>query len=381
MTPARVATLLAALLLGALVPPAQADLARAQRQVAAQDLPGAQATLERHLAQTPEDAEARFLLARVLAWQGRPDAALAHYRWLLTREPDNADYLLGEGQALLWAGRPQPALVSLERAAQRAPDYPEVQRLIAQARAALELPALGEPALPVADHRRRHELELSLRHEDLDSGSQDWLIQRLDYASNRPQAVAWYGALLQEQRFGQRDQGIELGAVLPLDGHWALQAELGYQPSPAFLPKGYADLRLQRRLPAGWVGALSLRHTEYQDSRIDRLALSAERYFSHWRASYSLNLSRVEGAGHPLGHALGLDRYYQGLSHLGLRLNFGEEEGLEAGRVITSRVRGVALQGRHWFGPRWALSWQLGRLRQGDYYRRDGVMLGIRHVF
>ena len=45
-----------------------ADLATAQRQVDAQQLDAAEATLEAHLAQQPDDNEATFLLARVRAW-------------------------------------------------------------------------------------------------------------------------------------------------------------------------------------------------------------------------------------------------------------------------------------------------------------------------
>lgn len=135
-----------ALLLLALAIPcttALADIATAERQAQAQQLDAAEATLRAHLAQHPEDADAQFLLARVLSWQGRPEQALPIYQRLLRQQPDNADYLLGEGQALLWAGRPQRALVALERAATLAPDYVEVQQVIQQARAALTVPKIG----------------------------------------------------------------------------------------------------------------------------------------------------------------------------------------------------------------------------------------------
>lgn len=377
----RTAWLLAAGLLPAL---ALADVREARQRIDAGDLPAARTHLEARLAAAPADAEARFWLARVLAWQGQPEAALPHYRTLLANEPDNADYLLGQGQALLWAGHAQQALGPLERAAALAPDYPEVARLLAQARAALSAPATPAAlpaAVPVPAADRRHELELSLRHEDLDSGLADWQAQRLDYASSRPGAASWYGALLREQRFGDWDPGVELGAVLPLDERWALQPEVGYQFSPDFLPRWYADLRLQRLLPDGFIGAVSLRRTEYETSRIDRLAVAAERYWGRWRASYTLNASRVEGAGNPIGHALALDYFYDGPSYLGLRASLGEEEGLEEDRVITSQVKALSVEGRHWLGPRWAVSWEVGRLVQGDYYARNGVMLGVRHAF
>ncbi len=270
----RLALLLAACLLPSL---ASADLATAQRQVEAQQFNAAAATLQAHLARQPDDSEAQFLLARVLAWQGNPEQALPLYEELLQREPGNADYLLGQGQALLWAGRPQAALVSLERAAEIAPDYAGVQQVMQQARAVLTSPVAAVTPAASAPAQRRHELQLSAHQDWLDSDFDNWRSQRLDYASTQPEGLGWYGALLREQRFGKWDQGVEAGAVIPLDEHWTLQSEIGYQPSPYFLSEWHADVRLQRSLPAGFLGAASIRRTEYETTRVDRLALAAER--------------------------------------------------------------------------------------------------------
>ena len=358
-----------------------ADLATAQRLVDAQQLDAAEATLEAHLAQKPDDNEATFLLARVRAWLGVPEQALPLYEQLLQREPDNADYLLGQGQALLWAGRPQAALVPLERAATLAPDYAQVQQVMQQARAALTSPITATAPAAVAPAQRRYELELSARQDWLDSGFDNWRSQRLDYASTQPEGLGWYGALVNEQRFGERDQGVEAGAVVALDDNWTLQPEVGYQPSPYFLPEWHADVRLQRRLPAGFLGAVSVRRTEYETTRVDRLALSGERYWNSWRAGYTLNVTDVANAGTPIGHDLALDYYYAGLSYAGLRLTVGEEEAVEEQQLITSDVRAISLQGRHWLDSRWALSWEVGQHRQGDYYTRRWLQLGLRHAF
>lgn len=372
-----------ALALPALIAPTlvHADLATAQRLVDAQQLDAAEATLEAHLAQKPDDNEATFLLARVRAWRGVPEQALPLYEQLLQREPDNADYLLGQGQALLWAGRPQAALVPLERAATLAPDYTQVQQVMQQARAALTSPITATAPAAIAPTQRRHELELSARQDWLDNGFDNWRSQRLDYASTQPEGLGWYGALLNEQRFGERDQGVEAGAVVALDDSWTLQPEVGYQPSPYFLPEWHADVRLQRRLPAGFLGAVSVRRTEYETTRVDRLALSGERYWNSWRAGYTLNVTDVANAGTPIGHDLALDYYYAGLSHAGLRLTVGEEEAVEEQQLITSDVRAISLQGRHWLDSRWALSWEVGQHRQGDYYTRRWLQLGLRHAF
>lgn len=361
---------------------ALADVATAQRQVDAQQFGAAAATLEAQLARQPDDSAALYLLARVRAWQGQPEESLPLYEQLLKREPDNADYLLGQGQALLWAGRPQAALVSLERAAEIAPNYADVQQAMQQARASLTSPiTTTAPAASATTAQRRHELELSARQDWLDSGFDNWRSQRLDYTSTQPEGLGWYGALLREQRFGEWDQGVEAGAVIALDDNWTLQPEVGYQPSPYFLPEWHADLRLQRQLRAGFLGAVSVRRTEYETTRVERLALSAERYWDSWRAGYTLNITDVANAGTPVGHDLALDYYYAGLNYAGLRLTIGEEEAVEEQQLITSDVRALSLQGRHWLDSRWALTWEVGQHRQGDYYTRRWLQLGLRHAF
>lgn len=66
-------------------------------------LSDAEEMLQQWLGNHPEDQEARFLLARVLAWQGKHSEALLEYDRLLEEEPDNGDYLEGKAQVLLTA--------------------------------------------------------------------------------------------------------------------------------------------------------------------------------------------------------------------------------------------------------------------------------------
>lgn len=68
-------------------------------------LSDAEEMLQQWLGSHPEDQEARFLLARVFAWQGKSSASLLEYERLLERAPGNGEYL--EGKALLPLTAPQ----------------------------------------------------------------------------------------------------------------------------------------------------------------------------------------------------------------------------------------------------------------------------------
>lgn len=376
-----------ALLLAVAVPAAAAQgLDAARQQVQQRDYPAAQRTLEARLATAPDDDDARFLLARVLAWQGRSEQALPLYERLLARSPDQVDYLLGQGQALLWAHRPQDAVAVLERAQGLAPDYADVQQALAQARitpaggaAAGAAGATATAAAPAPAARERT-LEYSARHEWLNQGLVDWRTQRLDFTATARGRVGGYGALVDERRFGLRDHGLEAGLVLPLGAAWTLQPEAGRYPGADFVPRWYADLRLQRVFAHGWVGAASVRRSDYRDTRVERLALAAERYVGAWRGGYTLNLTEVDGRT-LAGHGLALDRYYGQRSVVGVRVTLGREEALQGTDVVASDIQGFGVSGRHWFAPRWALHWDAGLLRQGDLYTRRGLTLGLQHAF
>jgi YaiO family outer membrane protein len=229
---------------------------------------------------------------------------------------------------------------------------------------------------------RRTEVEASLRYDALDSGFDDWLTQRLDVQSSRRGEPTWYGALHRERRYGTWDEALVAGAALPLGDGWIVQPEVGRTFSADFLARWHADLGVQRVLGGGYVGNASLRRTRYEGSQVDRLALGMERYWGNWRGAYTLNVSDVDVAGTPVGHAVALDYYYGERSLVGVRGALGrEEEGLPGGEVVTTDVASVALHGRHWLRDDWALSWELGGLSQGDLYNRYGVQLGVRYAF
>lgn len=384
------------------------SVAEAQARVAKQDFAGARTLLEARLAQAPDDAGARFLLARVRAWQGDPASALPLYRALLADTPDNADYLLGYGQALLWAGQRNEAIRTLERAHALAPGYADVTHALQQAREAQATappeassteaamppsmpdpvstsPAPGTgPAMAAtprpSDPERATRLAYALRHERLDRGYDDWRSHRIELSSTGRGRIGGYGALVADRRFGLEDEAVELGLVLPLGADWVLQPEAGFAPGARFLPRRYLDLRLQRGFANGWVGAAGVRRSTYREADVSRLAIGTERYAGEWRMGYTLNLTRL--GGHTASsHDLRVVRGYGERGEIGVQFVFGREDALLGPQVVTGNVRAVSIGGRHAFTADWALRWNLGSVRQADLYTRHGAMLGVERRF
>ena len=82
--------------------------------------------LNAHLARQPDDETGRYLLARTYAWDNQFDAAAREYTRLLSRNPDNPDYLYGKAKALVWQDKNTEALPLLERAWRLANDNADI---------------------------------------------------------------------------------------------------------------------------------------------------------------------------------------------------------------------------------------------------------------
>lgn len=116
----------------------------------------AEEMLGQWLGEHPEDGEARFLMARVLFWQGKHDGALAEYGRLLATAPENGDYLLGQALALMRSGRALAALRPLDKARRLNPDSEETWRLHIEAlRAAGGKQRQGQARMLENEARRR----------------------------------------------------------------------------------------------------------------------------------------------------------------------------------------------------------------------------------
>jgi YaiO family outer membrane protein len=255
---------------------------------------------------------------------------------------------------------------------------PASRLLLALALASSPWAAHGSPA----DGDPRRQATLSARWEHPDQGLDDWHAVRFEVASTPGNwQRAWHLAVLSERRFGGSDQGVEGGAVLPLDARWLLQVDAGLAPDAGFLPRAMGEVALVRRFGRGVLATMSARHARYRTEDADRIAASVERYAGDWRLAWTSGLTRVGGAASP-GHDIAVDRYYGDRNSIGARLGRGSESvPLPGGVRQLSRTRWATVQGRHWVAPRWGVQWAAGYVQQAGLYDRAWVQLGGLHAW
>lgn len=372
---------LAATLLLAAPPAARAAdaLAEARTAAAAGDTAGALATLAAHLAAQPDDRQALFLRAQLLAWSGEYAASREAYGALLAAEPGHADYLFGRAQASLWDGDAEAALADVLAARAAAPDYAALDELERQARD--RLAAAGSPAGRAAPNRRRAVLA-EAGWERLDRGYDDWSLLALRAHGDVSANVEARGSLARMGRFGTSDVEATAGLSWQAAPRFGIGADLALVADADFLPRWSGQLLALARLGDSTHLQGGYRHSRYPGTRSDTLWLTLERYLACCRLAYSVYRGDPADASTTYTHVLRADFYYDERSYAGLQLTTGREsESDGAGGLLVSDVEGAALVGRHQLSPRWALAWALTWHEQGDLYRRAGFNVGLARSF
>lgn len=373
----------------------------AQVLVAAENQQYAEALrlLKPWLKMRPADQDAGLVYARILSWSGQLAAAITQYDVLLASGPDNTDYLLGKAQTLVWDGRSSEALSLLERAHQLAPDYEEIWRFQLQAlrasgerRKARELAAKarekftdsnwywgwywGEEGAPGIL------MESGIVYESLDNDFSDWREHYVTLDQKLESGKSVYGRLRHSERFDNRDQELMAGVYIPVADRWTTAIEASIAPESAILPRWTLFGLAQRTLPGGYVVHGGWRHSDYQDSSVELLSASIERYWGTYHASTTLYAAIVDGTRPVFSHGAKLERYYGRRNRLGLGLGFGlQAESIGEGLVRVNRVTTISIGGTHWLNGNWSIVWDIENLQQGGLYRKRRLRVGLGRQF
>ena len=396
--------------------------------IAIQDRKFEQAELQlmQQLAQDSRSDETRFLLARVLSWQGKYYESAQRYHELLQKEPDNCDYLLGEAQVRVWSGDPGSALPILERAEKLSPGYLDIWRLHLQAlfamgnsssrlnaaqlqdeltqrvpEASWEMAAAQpvQPANPVLaasqsnnypgiqdaldrNFVEEHDnaLEAGYGFDHLSRGYGTWQSRYLTFEHRFAPRKIVYATLQDTERFRIGDQQLVVGGYYPLAQGPTLNLEGNASATHRMLPLNSEMASLQFPLSSGWFLTGGMRRIQYNASRSLQEFGILEWYFGDFRAAYTLTNSQALGT-HMVGHRINLSRYYNESSYVTATLSRGREGELDHGNKLFSHTQYFGLNGRHWFNQDWAVVWSVGTTEQGSAYIRNGVGLGLRRSF
>jgi len=227
------------------------------------------------------------------------------------------------------------------------------------------------------------QIEMGASLDALDKGYANWRSHYIEAEKKLGDRHAVYGSLRETERFKTRDTEVLAGIYYPLASRWTLLAEGNASPTHHILAKWSALGQVQYALDDGWGVHLGLRHTDYNNALSNILLVTGERYWSNYRAAYIHSISTLAGAGSASNGRIQLTGYYDEQSWIGVNLSNGSEiENLGSTLgILNTRVQSIGLNGRHWFGRGWAVSYEVAANRQGSLYTRNAFRLGLRRQF
>lgn len=211
----------------------------------------------------------------------------------------------------------------------------------------------------------------------------NWRSTYIDAEKKLGERHTVYGSLRETERFAMKDREMLAGIYYPLAKRWTLLTEGNTSPTHQVIARWSALEQVQYALDGGWGAQLGLRHTEYDSALINTLLVTAERYWSNYRAAYTHSTGALADAGYAANDRMQLSFYYAERSWFGMLVSRGSEiENLGAPQgILSTEVQSTGIYGRHWLGNNWALSYDASVNMQGNYYTRNEFRLGLRHQF
>lgn len=307
--------------------------------------------LEDRLAKEPDNTEIQYELARSLAFDGKYEQAIGHYRELLERFPDNPDYLLGIGQCYLWQDNTRKAIPYLEQAAMLAPDYQDVTVALQKARASQQqLEAYNKQQARTSQQQDKKYIQLRLenRIEDLNYNSNNWRDTRLTLTriyDRRTQASVYYQ---QSDRFDQSDNTYGVQAYYPFSEGITGYMDLGTSPTHRVLPELNVHAQLGFKLPDNWGTRIGFNVRDFTETTVNTVDLSIEKYVTNFSYAYTIYVSD-SNAGTALSHRLQAGYFFTDNNSIQLAISTGNEleKAASANNVIETSFSDISLWGKY----------------------------------
>jgi YaiO family outer membrane protein len=160
---------------------------------------------------------------------------------------------------------------------------------------------------------------------------------------------------------------------------WRVGGSVASSSSADFEPGREFSVNAAHSWRNGWGTAVQWRRRDYLTAAVSSYSVTGDKYIADYRFAYTVNYSRLHGAGSSLGHTATLGWYPSEQRGMALAFGTGEEiETIGLNRLLRTDVSTVTLSGRNTVATRFTLNWWLGTHRQGDFYRRHNAGLAVR---
>lgn len=221
---------------------------------------------------------------------------------------------------------------------------------------------------------------LTLGADHLTNNTPDWheTSVQLQHQYGPRQSVGL--GLTRTERFGLQDSQFLANYVHPVGEKLVASFDANASSTHRVLARHAFGAALQFEFAPAWLLHAGGRTTKYDAERVNQGLLMLEHYFSSFSASLGWRPARAFDTTAHSGELRGA-YYYGDRNSVGLILAGGKEAANIAGIVTLTSLRSAAVVGRHWLNRDWAVNYSAGHTRQGDFYSRNGISLGLQYTF
>jgi YaiO family outer membrane protein len=233
-----------------------------------------------------------------------------------------------------------------------------------------------DPAAP-----RRLTLDMSAGQHQLSSGATPWREQEVSLRYRHSTRTGLGVTAERLERFALVDQRVAASVSTGLGRRMTLGAEGEVSPTHRVIARHGGALFAHVALPAGWGIELRGSARAFAEATVAGGALTLERYWGAYRASYSANPVRLEGRSPATTHGARLTRFFGERSALTVMVAAGQGvEALSATGPLVAPLRSVGLWGDLPLASRLALTYAADVTRHGTLFTRRHLALGARIV-
>lgn len=221
---------------------------------------------------------------------------------------------------------------------------------------------------------------LMLGTERLSNNTPDWheaTVQLQHQYGPRQSAGAGF---TRTERFGLQDSQFAVNYAHPFGEKLVASFDANASSTHRVLARHAFGTALQFEFAPAWLLHAGARTTKYDEERVNQGLLMLEHYFSSFSAALGWRPARAFDTTVHSGELRGA-YYYGDRNSVGLIVAAGKEAASIAGTVTLTSLRSAAVVGRHWLNRDWAVNYSAGYTRQGDFYSRNGISLGLQYAF
>lgn len=217
-------------------------------------------------------------------------------------------------------------------------------------------------------------------YERLTGNQPNWHDYSLRLNKNFGSRRIFDAAITEARRFGRSDTQFSGMYSSPISPKLSGSIEGNVSPTHRVLARYGVGGTLQYELARGWLAHGGLKTTSFNDVRVNQGLLMLEHYFSNFSLALALRPSHAFGSTANSTELRG-GYYYGDRNSVSLSLSGGREATNIGTGVVLTDVRTIAVFGRHWLNRNWSANYAIGHTRQGDFYSKNGITLGIDYTF